>query len=280
MIKKITTCFLVMAIVAGCTQAPVEADKPEEPPVVEQPQKPMEQEKPKEETNEPKEKLIVTRPSETTILDDGFVTVTSYLINLKIDSFNGWDEMDISKKVDMIQFDINSEDVLIFNQYMQDETDKWLSETTYFEDGENKDHWHTTAMKDIKYFIYEDVIAVVSKINRYLYVAGSANTIYEVSNFEISTGRKMSNLAILSKMNIDANSLQNQLLNKIQIDNIPCSELKENELSYCYEDRNQAGSYFINDDTQLFFDNEGNCNVIVDIRNAMKEPKEIFTIKM
>lgn len=50
MMKKITTCFLVMAIAVGCSQAPVVPEKSVDPPIVEQLQKPVEQEKPKEET--------------------------------------------------------------------------------------------------------------------------------------------------------------------------------------------------------------------------------------
>lgn len=62
MMRKTTTCFLVMAIAFGCSQAPVEPQKPIDPPIEKQPSISIEPEKPVvEQSQKPEEETRVKK---------------------------------------------------------------------------------------------------------------------------------------------------------------------------------------------------------------------------
>lgn len=263
--RKLLVMSLCVFICCSC-----EAKQEEIPPVIE-----------KNEVVGPKEEVPIeeipeplVRATPIRIEEDEYVRVTSYPVDLQIDSYDGWEAAGISKTVDMIELKLNSDEALLFNEQMQKETDQWLLETTYFDSGENTGHWHTTAMKGITYSIYDDILSITSKINRFLFSAGNANTIYEVANFELSTGKRLSNEALLRKLNKNSDELQTELLTLLNDNYIACPALAKNEIEPCYEEKGSQ----IDEESLLFLDELGNYKIIVDIVSAMKDPKEILTL--
>ena len=177
MIKKLTVCFLVMAIAGGCAQTPVEADKPEEPPVVEQPQKPEEETKVKK-------------------IED-YVTVEQYPLTMSIDQEEFNKEWKSSFRYDFVTVNLDSEDAQVFNDKMLAIFNECKEAVILYPEG----YVQRAIFFDANCYLNDSVLSVVTRRKEFLYQAGGVAANYEVYNFDLATGNLLSNDELIEKIN-------------------------------------------------------------------------------
>ena len=194
--KKILTSFLLMAMIAGCVQqGPTEAEKPEEPPVVEQPEKPVEQEKPEE--------------------IDKIISITNEPIDIQINLEQYKNQLFIQEPA----LSWESEDAKKFNDEMSQLAQKCRDELTYREDG----YWHTASLLNTQYYINDDILSIVIKLDRLLADAGNGPSEFMTYNFSLTTHNQLSNSEIFSIYEISNNDFQYELDKQLEKDYLPCS---------------------------------------------------------
>ena len=180
-----------MAIATGCAQAPVEADKPEEPPVVDQPQKPAEETKVKK-------------------IDD-YVTIEENIFKTYEAQIEFNEEFQFGFRYDKIVLNFDSVDARNFNNKMNDIFENCAKNIKLDKNGEVR----RANFFDEKCYLSEQVLSIVTRYQEYLFESDVLPASYQVYNFDIKTGVLLSNDELLKLLHTTYDKLSFEENNKI-----------------------------------------------------------------
>lgn len=195
--KKILMSFLMMAMIAGCVQqAPTEAEKPEEPPVVEQPEKPVEQEKPEEteyvkKIDESKDWVYI---GEEQIDHDHDFKLNSVLSSLNYSDFLDWLTLPFEEapKKEKLIINIDSVDADILNELIAIEYAKPIN-----------------IVYEFKWFMNEDIITIVNKWSTP--TPHSLPIFLQAYHLDLKLGKVLTNEDLLLKYDLTTYDVQTKI---------------------------------------------------------------------
>lgn len=113
----------------------------------------------------------------------------------------------------------DSEDALQFNSKMSQLAQTCRNELTYHDNG----YWHTASLLNTKYYINDDILSIVVKLDRWLANAGVGPSEFMTYNFSLTTHKQLSNDEILEMYHVSPIELQEGINKQLEKDYLPCS---------------------------------------------------------
>ena len=236
--KKIITSFLLMAMIAGCVQqGPMEAEKPEEPPVVEQPEKPVEQEKPEEtevvkKIDESKDWIVINEIHYSD-MDYAYKDMKQMIVDSEYTSGNeleNWYNTIVTYTPEIQNFTINidSSDAIEINRWIQEQVQSKLIDPKTR--GEH--------VFKVKSFENDKVLSVIIRSCLFLPAVGWESQTY-IYNFDITTGEILKNDELLEKLRLDNLQVKDILKHILDENNETACDYPESQQScYNWQDNN------------------------------------------
>lgn len=166
--KKILMSFLMIAMIAGCVQAPTEVEKPKE-------------------TEYTLDELVKIETTEVSVTD----------FQREID-----DRWHFSYQLDKIQINLQSDEINQLNEQMAERYDKYVNELRYQDDTLREGHF-----MDASAFLNKEILSLVVRDQWFLFEAGLRPADYEIYNIDLETGHILSNEELLEYLNLNENNL-------------------------------------------------------------------------
>lgn len=113
----------------------------------------------------------------------------------------------------------DSEDALQFNSKMSQLAQTCRNELTYHENG----YWHTASLLNTNYYINDDILSIIVKLDRLLADAGVGPSEFMTYNFSLTTHKQLSNAEILEAYHVSPTAIQEGLNKQLEKDYLPCS---------------------------------------------------------
>lgn len=161
----------------------------------------------------------------------------------------------------------DSEDAAQFNENMSQLAQTCRDELTYHENG----YWHTASLLNTKYYINDDILSIVVKLDRWLANAGVGPSEFMTYNFSLTTHKQLSNDEILEMYHVSPIELQEGINKQLEKDYLPCSApVGEDGLieKPCYGEYagSKGGKY---GETSLIYIKDKMIHMFVNVHQAM-----------
>ncbi|HAH94368.1 MAG TPA: hypothetical protein DCM01_11345 [Dielma fastidiosa] len=255
-LRQLLIRCLLPALITGCAQTPSETVKPENLPVINQPEKPAEPE-----------------PFEP--IDMGTIlSITNEPIAIQLDGEN---KAQLFIQEPTLLWDSN--DAQRFNEEMNLLAQTCREELTYHENGD----WHTASLLNTQYYVNDDILSIVVKLDRLLANAGVGPSVYRTYNFSLTSHELLSNAEVLNLVHVSADDFQEALDRQHEKDYLPCSSPVNGDgvrAKPCYgEYVGGLGSKY--GDTSLIYIKDKEVHIIINVVQGMaQENVDIIVYKL
>ena len=197
--KRKLASFLMMLLMVGCVQTPIEGEKPEEPPVVEQPEKPEEAKYVKK-IDENKDWVYIETEYTRDLSDVFSATYGEEQLKKDLDLYSDIDNytlffdyhFPIKPVIQDIVINIDSEEAKDLNFRLHNDFNNYFNLISY-NDGLIQVAFHN---------VHDDILSMYLRSGKYRFGAGVNTQQILIYNFDLTTGNIIPNKELLDRLNI------------------------------------------------------------------------------